>query len=75
KSHTLRRNFPVLGNVRYVLETLRPEIRQYFVESENEAVPFSRAQRSMVYQRAKNVTDTMAMGTRRAVYSEGYEWI
>ena len=68
-------NFPVLGNLRYLLESFRPEIRQYFVESDDEATPYDRAHRAMVYQRAKNATDTLPLGTRRDVYKEGYEWI
>lgn len=75
KSQAVRRNFPVLANLRYILETLRPEMRQYFIESENEAVPFSRAARSTVYRRAKKQNDTLPLGTRRNVYAEGYEWI
>jgi hypothetical protein len=68
-------NFPVLGNLRYLLESFRPEIRQYFVEADDEATPYDRAHRAMVYQRAKNATDTLPLGTRRDVYKEGYEWI
>lgn len=68
-------NFPVLGNLRYLLESIRPEIRQYFVESDDEATPYDRAHRAMAYQRAKNATDTLPLGTRRDVYEEGYEWI
>jgi len=74
ENHTIRRNFPVLGRARYILEMLRPEIRQYFIESDKEAVPFSREQRSIVYARAKGQVDTLPMGTRRDVYLEGYEW-
>ena len=55
EAQAIRRNFPVLGNVRYFLESIRPEIRQYLIESDTEAVPFSRQHRSLVYQRAKNV--------------------
>lgn len=72
--HAVRKNFPVLGNVRYIFEILRPEIRQYFVEGDQEAEPFSREHRAIVYQRAKNMTDTVAFGTRRNVYEPGYEW-
>jgi glutamate synthase domain-containing protein 2 len=72
--HAIRRNFPVLGNMRYLLEVLRPEIRQYFVEGDDEAKPFPRERRSIVYARAKNMTDTVAFGTRRNVYEKGYEW-
>ena len=74
-SHALKRNFPVLANIRYFLETIRPEIRQYLVESDDEAVPFSRLNRSVVYQRSKKMVDTMPFGARADVYEEGYEWI
>jgi len=74
-SHAIQRNFPVLGNVRYFFESLRPEIRQYFIEDDDEAVPFSRESRSLVYQRAKNMTDTVPLGTRMNVYEEGYEYV
>ena len=72
--HAIRRNFPVLGNVRYILEVLRPEIRQYFIESDHEAAPFSRERRAVVYARAKGMKDEVAFGTRRSVYDEGHEW-
>jgi len=75
KRHTIRRNFPVLGHLRYLFESLRPEVRQYFVESDSEENPFSREKRSIVYQRAKGQLDTMAFGTRRDVYRVGYEWM
>ena len=51
--HAIRRNYPVLGNLRFLFEFIRPEIRQYFLEDDTQAAPFSRAQRSIVYQRAK----------------------
>jgi glutamate synthase domain-containing protein 2 len=73
-SHAVRRNYPVLGNIRYVLETVRPEIRQYFVEDDMEGRPMDRMRRSLVYQRSKNVDDTLAFGTRRDVYAPHYEW-
>jgi glutamate synthase domain-containing protein 2 len=75
KHHAIRRNFPVLGRLRYVLEGVGPEIRQYFVESDQEEVPFSRETRTIVYARAKDQLDTLPFGTRRHVYSPGYEWI
>jgi len=73
--HSIRRNFPVLGNVRYFFESLRPEIRQYFIEGEREASPFHRADRSTVYQRAKLMTDTLPFGARMDMYESGYEWL
>ena len=73
-SHAVRRSFPVLGNFRYIFETIRPEIRQYFVESDFDGVPFDRLHRVQVYQRAKNVSETLPFGTRRNVYKPRYEW-
>ena len=62
KRSTLRRNYPVLAYFRYGLESIGPEIRQYFVQSDVEDVPFSRQQRALVYQRAKNEMDTVPFG-------------
>jgi glutamate synthase domain-containing protein 2 len=69
------RNYPVIGHVRFLLEFIRPEIRQYFLESDNEAAPFSRTQRSLVYQRAKGDPDKRPFGTQLDVGANGYEWI
>lgn len=73
--HAIRRNFPVAGRFRYILEKIRPEIHQYFVESNSSGRPFTREQRSLVYQRAKSVTDTLAFGTEKDIYAVGYEWM
>ncbi|MBC7385084.1 MAG: FMN-binding glutamate synthase family protein [Cryobacterium sp.] len=73
--HAIRRNFPLLGHGRYFLEMLRPEINQYFVESNIDGRPFNRNKRSMIYQRAKGEVDTLPFGTQLNVYEEGYEWI
>ena len=75
KSQAIRRNFPLLGRFRYLFEAIRPEINQYFVESNSDGVPFSREHRSVVYQRAKNALDTLPFGTQKDVYEVGYEWI
>lgn len=75
KSQAVRRNYPILAHLRFLLESIRPEIRQYFLESDTESIPFSRAQRSLVYQRAKNVVDKKAYGTLIDVYDDSYEWI
>ena len=72
---TIRRNFPLVGRLRYLLESIGPEIRQYFVETDLDGKPFNRLQRSIVYQRSKKETDTMPFGTQLNVYDEGYEWI
>jgi len=67
------RNYPVIGHLRFLLEFIRPEIRQYFIESDNEAHPFSRQQRSLVYQRAKGDPDKRPFGTQLDVGAQGYE--
>ena len=69
------RNFPVLGHFRYLLESIGPELRQYIVESNTEGRPFSRDQRSLIYQRAKGVTDKKPFGTEQNVYDETYGWL
>ena len=73
--HTIRRNFPLVGRFRYWLELIRPEINQYFIESNTDGSPFNREERSVVYQRAKNQLDTLPFGTQRDVYQVGYEWV
>jgi glutamate synthase domain-containing protein 2 len=75
KKRSILRNYPVIGHIRFALESIRPEIRQYFFEADNDAQPFSRAQRSLVYQRAKAVVDKRPFGTQLDVHAEGYEWI
>ncbi|HMN22313.1 MAG TPA: FMN-binding glutamate synthase family protein [Ottowia sp.] len=74
--HAVLRNYPILGHVRYALEFIRPEIRQYFIEGDIEpGEPFTRAQRSVVYQRSKGVPDVRPFGTKLDVGANGYEWI
>jgi len=73
--HAILRNYPVIGHLRFLFEFIRPEIRQYFIESDSEAAPFSRAQRSLVYQRAKGEPDNQPFGTHLDVGKQGYEWI
>ena len=73
--HSILRNYPIIGHLRFMLELIRPEIRQYFLESETEATPFSRAQRSLVYARAKGAADKRPFGTQLDVRAIGYEWI
>jgi len=73
--HAVLRNYPVIGHMRFLFEWVRPEIRQYFLESDREAVPFSRTQRSLVYQRSKNEPDKRPFGTQLDVQEAGYEWI
>lgn len=73
--HAILRNYPVIGHLRFLLEFIRPEMRQYFIEGDNEAAPFSRQQRSLVYQRAKGDSDKRPFGTQMNVGALGYEWI
>jgi glutamate synthase domain-containing protein 2 len=75
RRHAIRRNFPLIGRARYLFEAIRPEINQYFVESNTDGMPFSREQRSIVYQRAKRVLDTVPFGTQKSVDDVGYEWV
>lgn len=73
--HAIKANFPVFGHLRYIFESIRPEINQYFIESNTDGRPFSREQRSVVYQRAKKVLDTIPFGTQHNVYAQGYEFV
>ncbi len=73
--HSVLRNYPVIGHLRFLLEFIRPELRQYFIESDREAAPYSRQQRSLVYQRAKGDSDKRPFGTQLDVQAAGYEWI
>jgi glutamate synthase domain-containing protein 2 len=75
KKQSLKRNFPVVGRLRYVFEDLRPKIQQYFVESDTDGAPINRNDRSVIYQRAKKQVDTTPFGTQLNVYAEGYEWM
>ena len=73
--HAILRNYPIIGHLRFLLEFIRPELRQYFIEGDSEAVPFSRAQRSLVYARAKGDSDKRPFGTQLDVREVGYEWL
>jgi len=75
EEHALLRNYPVIGHLRYFFETIRPELRQYFFESDLDGKPFNRRQRSLVYQRAKNEKQTVAFGMQANPTSPGYEWM
>ncbi len=71
----IRRNYPLLAHFRFFFEYIRPEIRQYFIEADRDELPFSRAQRSIVYQRAKGASDKRPFGTQLDLYEPHYEWI
>lgn len=73
--HSIRRNFPLIGRARWLMEFARPFIRQYFIESDMDGAPINRMFRSVIYQRAKGSLDTNPYGTKINVYHEGYEWI
>ncbi len=73
--HSILRNYPVLGHMRFLFEGIRPEIRQYLIESDQDEEPFSRDARSLVYQRAKGQEDARPFGTRMRVYDAGYSWV
>ena len=75
KDHAVLRNYPISAHIRFLLEEIRPEMRQYFFESEKDGMPFSRDTRAVVYQRAKMVLDKRPFGTQKNVYEEGYEWM
>jgi glutamate synthase domain-containing protein 2 len=73
--HAILRNYPVVGHLRFLLESFRPEIRQYIIESDHDEVPFSRQARALVYQRAKGEEDKRPFGTTENVYGSGYAWL
>jgi glutamate synthase domain-containing protein 2 len=73
--HAVLRNYPLMAHIRFILEEIRPEIRQYFLESEKDGTPFSRDKRALVYQRAKQALDKRPFGTQNDVYAPGYEWL
>jgi glutamate synthase domain-containing protein 2 len=73
--HAILRNYPLTAHIRFILEEIRPEIRQYFLESEKDGTPFSRDERALVYQRAKRALDKRPFGTQNDVYASGFEWL
>ena len=73
--HAILRNYPISAHIRFLLEEIRPEMRQYFFEDEKHSMPFSRDKRAVVYQRAKGVLDKRPFGTNYDVYAEGFEWL
>ena len=74
-AHSVRRNYPILGRIRWLFEEVRPELRQYLIEGEHEELPFSRSQRTLAYARAKNENSERPFGTLLDVYADGYEFI
>ena len=75
KQHSLKRNYPILANLRFMLEKIRPEIRQYFLESDVDGSPYNRSQRAIVYQRSKHQLASRPFGTLQDVYRPEFEWL
>jgi glutamate synthase domain-containing protein 2 len=75
RRHSVLRNYPVLGHMRFLLEGIRPELQQYFVERSFDGRPFDRDTRSIVYERAKGVDAEEPFGTERDMYGDGYEFL
>ena len=73
--HAVTKNYPILGHIRFLFEKIRPEIRQYLIEDDKGEQPFSREQRSLVYQRAKGAEDKRPFGSHEKVYEAGYSWL
>ncbi|SMO58671.1 FMN-binding glutamate synthase family protein [Paracoccus laeviglucosivorans] len=75
RNHSILRNYPIIGHMRFMFEDIRPEMRQYLIESDTDELPFSRETRSLVYQRAKGQEDKRPFGTTEKVYEAGYAWV
>ncbi|MDX2289989.1 MAG: FMN-binding glutamate synthase family protein [Hyphomicrobiaceae bacterium] len=73
--HTILRTYPIVAHLRFLFESIRPEIRQYFFEGEKDGRPFSRDKRAIVYQRAKSELDKRPFGTQYDVYEDSFEWL
>ena len=73
--HAILRNYPIIGHLRFLLEALRPEMQQYFIERDTDGTPYPRASRSVIYERAKLQNEEVAFGTELDVNEEGYEWM
>jgi glutamate synthase domain-containing protein 2 len=75
RRHSILRNYPILGHVRFMLEAIRPELQQYFIERNYDGRPYDRDTRTGIYERAKGIKDEQAYGTERDVAEPGYEWL
>lgn len=75
RRHAVLRNYPIIGHFRYLIETVRPEIQQYLIDSDTDEVPFARLQRAVVYQRAKGEPDGRSFGSKLELGQMGYEWV
>jgi len=72
KKHAILRNFPVVGHLRYLLEKIGPELRQYWVANDKEEMPFTRAERSWVYATSKKQNNNFGFGSSELMYDTGY---
>jgi glutamate synthase domain-containing protein 2 len=75
KTHTIQHNFPVVGHLRYWIETIGPEFRQYIVANNREELPFNRRQRSWIYASSKKENNFQGFGTDQDIYSAGYVFV
>ncbi len=75
KKRAILRNFPLIGHGRYLMEMIRPELHQYFIETNTNGMPFDRNRRANIYQRAKQQLNTLPFGAQLDMYEPGYEWI
>ncbi|WP_249012047.1 FMN-binding glutamate synthase family protein [Conexibacter sp. DBS9H8] len=75
RRHSILRNYPILGHGRFLLEAIRPELQQYFIERNTDGTPYDRDTRTAIYERAKGIKDEEAFGTERDVGEPGYEWL
>ena len=73
--HSILRNYPIIGHLRFIFESIRPEMMQYFVETDTAGRPFNRNERTVVYERSKGVLDDKPFGTELDAYSIEYEWL
>ncbi len=75
RRHAVLRNYPLLGHLRYLLESVRPELQQYFIERNFDGRPYDRDTRTLIYERAKGTAGEKAFGTERDVNAVGYEYL
>jgi len=75
RKHSILRNYPVAGHLRFLFEAIRPEMQQYFIERNYDGRPFDRDTRTVIYERAKGIHGEQAFGTELDVAAPGYEWL
>jgi len=75
KNYSMRANFPIIGHLRSLFESVRAELRQYYWEDDKDELPYSRNQRSMVYQRAQSVLAARPLGSIENMYEEDFSWL